>query len=34
VSRDRAILPPDPQTGQPRQWVPCLPVHRSYEGPR
>jgi len=34
VSRDRAILPPDPETGQPRQWVPCLPVHRSYEGPR
>jgi carboxypeptidase Q len=34
VSRDRAILPPDPQTGQPRQWVPCLPVHRSYEAPK
>ena len=33
VPRDRTILPPDPDTGQPRQWVPCLPVHRSYEGP-
>lgn len=33
VPRDRAILPPDPETGQPRQWVPCMPVHRSYDEP-
>lgn len=34
VPRDRALLPPDPQTGLPRQWIPCRPVRRSYEAPR
>lgn len=31
VSRERAILPTDPQTGLPRQWMPCRPARRSYQ---
>jgi carboxypeptidase Q len=29
VPRDRALLPPNPQTGQPRAWLPCTPARRS-----
>jgi len=32
VPRDRAILPMDPRTGQPRQWVRCSPPRRSSGG--
>ncbi len=34
VPRDRALLPPNPQTGQPRPWVGCGPARRSYEPSR
>ncbi len=34
VPRDRAILPTDPQTGLPRQWIACRPARRSYEPPK
>ncbi len=34
VPRDRAVLPPDPQTGQPRPWLACSPARRKYEPPR
>jgi Zn-dependent M28 family amino/carboxypeptidase len=34
VSRDRSVLPPSPQTGQPRQWLNCGRARRSYEPPR
>jgi len=34
VPRDRALLPPNPQTGQPRQWLGCNKARRSYEPPR
>ncbi|MBI4520753.1 MAG: M20/M25/M40 family metallo-hydrolase, partial [Gemmatimonadetes bacterium] len=30
VPRDRAILPPDPRTGQPRAWPNCSPARRAY----
>jgi carboxypeptidase Q len=29
VPRDRSVLPPDPQTGQPRAWPRCFPARRS-----
>ena len=29
VPRDRALLPTDPRTGQPRTWVTCSPPRRS-----
>jgi len=29
VPRDRALLPLNPSTGQPRQWLPCTPARRS-----
>jgi hypothetical protein len=32
VPRDRSILPPDPRTGQPRQWVGCRPARRTPGG--
>lgn len=30
VPRDRAMLPVDPRTGEPREWVTCRPARRSY----
>ncbi len=30
VPRDRAVLPPDPRTGQPRQWIRCGNARRSW----
>jgi len=30
VPRDRALLPPDPITGQPRAWPTCAPARRSW----
>lgn len=30
VPRDRSVLPPDPQTDRPRQWLPCQPARRSW----
>jgi Zn-dependent M28 family amino/carboxypeptidase len=32
MPRDRAILPLDPRTGQPRRWVGCFPPRRSSGG--
>ncbi len=32
VPRDRSVLPTDPRTGEPRQWIPCRPARRSPEG--
>ncbi|KPK62186.1 MAG: hypothetical protein AMS21_08020 [Gemmatimonas sp. SG8_38_2] len=29
VPRDRSVLPIDPRTGQPREWVQCRPARRS-----
>ena len=29
VPRDRSVLPPNPQNGQPRPWLPCSPARRS-----
>lgn len=29
VPRDRAVLPIDPRTGQPREWLPCRPANRG-----
>jgi hypothetical protein len=29
VPRDKALLPPDPRTGQPRAWGNCYPARRS-----
>jgi carboxypeptidase Q len=29
VPRDRSVLPIDPRTGQPREWVACRPARRS-----
>ncbi|MBE0591746.1 MAG: M20/M25/M40 family metallo-hydrolase, partial [Gemmatimonadales bacterium] len=29
VPRDKALLPPDPRTGQPRAWGNCFPARRS-----
>ncbi len=29
VPRDRSVLPIDPRTGEPRQWLPCAPARRS-----
>jgi len=34
VPRDRALLPLDPQTGEPRPWVGCAGARRSYQPPR
>ncbi|MBI2614148.1 MAG: M28 family peptidase, partial [Gemmatimonadetes bacterium] len=34
VPRDRALLPPNPQTGEPREWLGCRPARRSYEPPQ
>jgi carboxypeptidase Q len=31
VPRDRALLPPDPRTGEPREWLPCRSARRSWE---
>jgi len=31
VSRDRAVLPIDPLTGAPREWIGCSPARRSAE---
>jgi hypothetical protein len=31
VPRDRALLPPDPRTGEPRPWLACAPARRSFE---
>jgi hypothetical protein len=31
VSRERALLPPNPQTGQPREWLPCRAARRAYQ---
>jgi carboxypeptidase Q len=30
VPRDRSVLPPDPNTGEPREWLPCRPASRSW----
>jgi len=30
VPRDRAVLPADPRTGEPRRWLPCSPARRSF----
>jgi hypothetical protein len=30
VPRDRALLPVNPQTGQPRPWLRCAPARRAY----
>jgi hypothetical protein len=30
VPRDRAVLPIDPRTGEPREWVQCRPARRSF----
>jgi len=30
VPRDRALLPPDPRTGEPREWIPCREPARSW----
>lgn len=30
VSRERSVLPPNPRTGEPRQWLPCRNARRSY----
>ena len=32
VPRDRSVLPPDPRTGQPRQWLGCARARRAYPG--
>ena len=32
VPRDRTVLPIDPRTGEPRQWVQCFPPRRSGGG--
>jgi len=29
VPRDRSVLPIDPRTGQPREWIPCRPALRT-----
>jgi hypothetical protein len=29
VPRDKALLPPNPRTGQPREWGGCFPVRRT-----
>jgi carboxypeptidase Q len=29
VPRDRALLPIDPRTGEPREWLPCRPANRG-----
>lgn len=29
VPRDRAILPTNPRTGEPRDWIPCRPAQRT-----
>lgn len=31
VPRDRAVLPTDPRTGEPRTWIECRPSRRSAE---
>ncbi len=31
VPRDRSVLPVDPRTGQPREWIECRPARRSWE---
>ena len=31
VPRDRAVLPIDPRTGEPRTWIACHPARRSAE---
>jgi carboxypeptidase Q len=31
VPRDRALLPVDPRTGEPRDWLPCREARRSWE---
>jgi len=31
VPRDRALLPTDPRTGEPREWLPCRDARRSWE---
>ncbi len=33
VPRDRAVLPPHPGTGQPRDWLRCAPARREYRAP-
>lgn len=30
VSRERSVLPPSPETGRPREWLPCRPARRAY----
>jgi carboxypeptidase Q len=30
LPRDRSVLPPNPRTGQEREWIPCRPARRSY----
>ncbi|MEX2527891.1 MAG: M20/M25/M40 family metallo-hydrolase [Gemmatimonadota bacterium] len=30
VPRDRSILPVNPSTGEPREWIPCRPANRSF----
>lgn len=29
VPRDRSVLPEDPRTGEPREWLPCSPARRD-----
>lgn len=31
VPRDRSVLPVDPRTGRPREWIECRPARRSWE---
>lgn len=31
VPRDRSVLPPDPRTGRPREWIGCAPARRAWE---
>jgi carboxypeptidase Q len=32
VPRDRSVLPPNPRTGEPRQWLGCSPARRTAPG--
>jgi len=32
VPRDRALLPPDPRSGEERAWIPCREARRSWGG--
>ena len=31
VPRDRSILPPDPRSGAPREWLRCAPARRAWQ---